>query len=429
MNNESHYRIAGKGFDLLPSQIRRKWKNGRYFILKTCMYPDTFADRSLSEEEKKKTDPDYDDAYLEPMPPKTSWYRELSRKIQETPSAWLSENIPEKRMYVHLYFLERTVESLKKDDKEKAARFAGVFSHFLGDTAQPIHIVNSRILDLLIKCPDEFLGFELHAGIEGITGKPIIKKYEPELLGTSVPGAAMGLYRKILLMAEECRYITPLMVRAVYSRRRKEAVRLAGKSVKLATLVFADFLRTCWTIAYDEDIAASPFSLADYPHITSTVDMLYRYRPMKNLSLIPYSGGRSYPLTLLDEKGKRIRVGGIGVIPYLGPMKSALGTVRERDARVEFLLCPGAYSVFRARVGLNPLFKESGGKVLFRVFSDGRLAGKSAVFFPGKPAEQLDIRFPRTTRFLTLSMLTVEEPPPSLAKTHPHGVWANPVLE
>lgn len=429
MNTTAHNFIAGKGFDLLPAGIRKEWKNGRRSVLKTCMYPDIFADRGMSEKEKKKIDPDFDNAYLEPMPPKTSWYRELSRKIQSIPSASFSEIVPEDRIYIYSYFLEKTVRCLKNRDKEKAARYAGVLSHTIGDTAQPIHLVNSRIIDLLIKCPDEFLGFELHAGIEGITGKPVIKKYEPQILGCSLPGALMGFYKKTLIMAEECRYTTPLMVEAIYSRRREEAVNLAGISVKYATLVFADFLRTCWALAYERDRAPVPFSLTDYPHIVSTVDMLYRYRPMKNLSLIPYSGGRSYPLTLLDGNGSHVRAKGIGVIPFLGPMKSALGTMKERDARVEYLLWPGAYSVFSAKVGLNPLFKESKGKVLFRVFADGRLIGKSNVFLPGKPAEELKVRLPRNARFLTLSMLTVEEPPPSLAKTHPHGVWADPVLE
>ncbi len=429
MNTISHKNIAARGFDLLPAGIKKEWKNGKQFVLKTCMYPDIFADRGLSEEEKERRDPDFDNAFLEPLPPKAAWYRELSRKVNGLPSASFSEIIPENRIYIYSYFMEKTVDSLKKGDREKAARFAGVLSHTIGDTAQPIHLVNSRTLDALIKCPDEFLGFELHAGIEGITGKPVIRNYEPELLGSTRSQALMGFYKKTLIMAEECRYTTPLMVRAVYSHNPEEAVRLAGISVKQATLVFADFLRTAWALANSEDIQARPFSLTEYPCISSTVDMLYRYRPMKNISLIPYSGGKSYPLTVLNKAGNKVTVTGLGVVPYLGPLKTSAGTVKERDARVEYLLCSGSYTSFRATVGLNPLFKESRGRVVFRVFADGRMIGKSGEFCPGKPAEELKAKIPCNAHFLTLSMLTVEEPPPSLAQTHPHGVWVNPILE
>ncbi|HOL23086.1 MAG TPA: NPCBM/NEW2 domain-containing protein, partial [bacterium] len=318
---------------------------------------------------------------------------------------------------------------LKKGDMERAGKFAGVFSHIIGDIAQPIHLVNSRVLDLLIKCPEEFLSFELHTGIEGFSGRPVIKNYSPEILGNSFPRAVMGLYKKILLMAEECRYTTPLMVKAIYSDRQEQAVKTAGISVKTATLVFADFLRTAWAIAHKEDIPLSSFSLIDYPYIWSNIDMLYRYKPMKNISLIPYSGGKSYPLAVLGPNGEKKRVKGLGVIPYMGPLKTSTGMVRERDARIEFLLWPKSYSIFKATVGLNPFFKKSKGKVVFQIFADDRMIGRSKKFSPGDTAEQITVKIPENTHFLTLSMLTIEEPPSPIAETHPHGVWANPELE
>ena len=429
MNTETHYYITRKGFDLLSEEVKKEWKSGKSIMLKSCMYPDIFADRGLTEAEKKKRDPDFKDSYLEPHNPKAMWYRELVKKVNNTPLALLSETVPELRIYVYEYYLNKTVEYLKKGDMDTSAIFAGVFSHYIGDTTQPIHLVNSRVIDLLVKCPVRFLGFELHAGIEGISGKPSINNYTPEILGNSLPKAVMGLYRKILLMAEECRYTTISMVKAIYSNKPMRAKKLAGISVKAATLVFADFLRTCWALAYGERISSSPLPLINYPFICSNIDMLYRYKPMKNISLIPYSGGRSYPLTTLDKNGKKKRVKGFGVIPYMGPLKTSTGTIKERDARIEFLLWPGGYHIFKAKVGLNPLFKKSKGKVVFRVFADNRIIARSKEFSYGETEEEVIAKIPENAHFLTLSMLTVKEPPSPIVETHPHGVWVEPLLE
>ena len=427
MNTKVHQYIAEKGFILLPIAIKKEWVNGKFFMVKTCMYPDIFADRDKSKKEKKKIDPEAD-LYIEPLPPKAKWYKELCKKILNNPTSFLSETVPEKLIYLIFHYLKNTIMYLKKRDMERAGKFAGVFSHIIGDIAQPIHLVNSRVLDLLIKCPDEFLSFELHAGIEGISGRPIIKGYEPEILGNSLPRAVMGLYKKILLMAEECRYTTPLMVKAIYSHHPEQAVKIAGISVKLATCVFSDFLRTVWAIAYKENIPFKPFGLTDYPYIHSTVDMLYRYKPMKNISLIPYSGGKSYPLTLLDKNRQQVQVSGLGVIPYLGPLKSNLGTVQERDAKIDFFIWPESYSWFKAKVGLNPLFKKSEGKVLFRIFADTKLIAKCGPISPYTPYRDFEVKLPENIHFLTLSMLTIEEPSKPLAETHPHGVWGEPKL-
>ena len=428
MNEYAHKFIAEKGFELLPYQIKKQWNNGKYFIIKTCMYPDIFADKGLSIKEKKKIDPDFDNIYLEPEPPKDAWYIKLLKKLDKTPKSVICGGIPEKWIYLFYYYLKKTIDCLKNQDKDKAAKFAGVFSHCIGDLLQPIHLISPEIIDLLIKCPEEFISFELHSGIESITGKPMVKKYSPEILGSNIQQAVMGIYRKISFSIEQSRFTLLPMVNAIYSYNQKKAEKIAEISVKLATYLFCDFLRTCWAIAY-EKIPSKPIFLTDYPYIYSTIDMLYRYKPMKNISLIPYSSGKFYPLTLLDKGQKHMKVKGFGVIPFLGPKKSVEKKIKQRDAKVEFLLWPGAYRKFTSIVGLNPLFKQSKGKVIFRVFVNQRILWKSKILTPQDSFIEVDINLPKSAHFLTLSMLTIEEPPIPVVNTHPHGVWAYPKLE
>ncbi|MCD6221403.1 NPCBM/NEW2 domain-containing protein, partial [bacterium] len=151
--------------------------------------------------------------------------------------------------------------------------------------------------------------------------------------------------------------------------------------------------------------------------------------PLKNISLIPYSGGKYYPLSLKEKDGKIVRVKGFGVIPYLGPKKTPVKEVKEREAKIEFFIWPGSYSYFKAKVGINPLFKESEGKVVFRIFADEKLIFKTSPISSENSSMEIKINLPEKIHFLTLSMLTVKEPSGPLSKTHPHGVWAYTILE
>jgi len=422
MNGEIHQYIVKKGFELLPEEIKKKWKNGEKYMLKTCMYPDMFADRSsIKNPEVIK--------YLEPFPPKTKWYKKLMKKMAGNPILCISDAVPEKLIHIFAHYLKKVSGALKKMNYEESAKLSGVFSHIIGDTAQPIHSLNPGVIDLILKVPEKFLSFELHSGIERISSFPKVKNYSPEILGFSIPQAIMGLYRKIKIMNEEARFTTLPIVQEVYSGNTKKAQKLAGVSVEFAIKVFADFLFTCWVLSHQNKFESSPLDLTEYPYINSQTDMLYRYKALKNISLIPYSGGKYHPLSLKEKDGKISKVKGLGVIPYLGPKKTIQKEIKEREAKVEFFLWPKSYSFFKAKVGINPLFKESKGKVIFRIFADDKLIFKTSPISPDTPAIDIKVNLPEKTHFLTLSMLTVKEPPAPLSKTHPHGVWAYPSLE
>jgi len=422
MNQEVHKYIVKKSFDLLPDEIKKKWKDGKIFMLETCMYPDIYADRSSLGNKKDIL------KYIEPHPPKTKWYKDLIKKIEKKPVVNISDVVAEKSIYIFSHYLKKTICALKKENYKEAGKFAGVFSHVIGDLAQPIHLLNPAIIDLIIKVPEKYISFELHSGIEGISGFPEIKNYSPEILGSSVAQAIMGLYKKIKIMSEEARYTTIPIVEAIYSGNRKRAKEITKMSVEYAIKVFADFLFTCWMLSKNEKINSLPLDLTEYPYISSEIDMLYRYKPLKNISLIPYSGGKYYPLSLREKNRKIVKVEGFGVIPYLGPKKTPMKEIKEREAKIEFFIWPGSYSFFKVKAGLNPLFKESKGKVIFRIFAEDELIFKTSPISPKNSCVEIKINLPEKIHFLTLSMLTVKEPPAPLSKTHPHGVWAYPTL-
>jgi len=196
---------------------------------------------------------------------------------------------------------------------------------------------------------------------------------------------------------------------------------------------FADFIFTVFSIANEDVEEKSPCcDLAEFPYINNTVDMLYRYQPIIDQSLIPYSGGKMVPLALRLTEDSIENVHGLGVIPSLGPPFS---DDHIRDVDIEYFIVPGSYKKFTAKVGLNPLFTESMPTAKFKVIGDGQVLAESEVLEPGTVARTITAEL-GNTRFLTLRMSYVDTPPAeqlNKAGTHvgwaSHGVWGEPMLQ
>lgn len=404
MNEKSHKLIAEYGYKIVKGPFLKEE------ILKTCMYPDIYADRKVKNELKE---------YLWPLQPKTRWYEKLLKKIEKNPVKILSYH-PVEYIYLIEYYFKKIVYFLKNNDFKKASEFSGIFSHFIGDFLQPIHTLNPSFIDFLIEVPEEYLSYELHYKIESITGKIKVNKYNPEILGENIKKATLKLYSKIYNYTEEIRKDVLKMAIYLYKNEYKKLEKYAGKAVIRSIYLFADFLYTSIYLSNKNNIKPTIFSLTDYPYINCNIDMLYRYRPMKDISLIPYSG-KSYPLRL-KINGKIKKVNGISVLPYVGPFLPH--EKRERDARIEYFILPGVFRKFRAIVGLNCSFKNSSGKVVFRILSNDKLIYQTKPIGIDDDAIFLEVNLPYDTRFLTLSMLTIEEPNQPIWINHPHGIWA-----
>ena len=119
------------------------------------------------------------------------------------------------------------------------------------------------------------------------------------------------------------------------------------------------------------------------------------------------------------------------MIPYLGPP-----WVKEhfREATIEYFLVPGAFRTFRARVGANPLFRESICRAVFRVLGDGKELFRSPALGLDDAPVPVEVALGRTT-WLTLAMhytKTSNATRKDFDRLHVryalHGVWAEPTL-
>lgn len=424
-----HDEIAMQALSVQHKEIKELFKPYIEEYKASSWYPDVFADTSMSQKKKDAIDSDAD-RFIYPEPPDNDLQRKLDAIAGRNHSYTLVS--PFSQIYLIRYYLRNAVESLKSGDVESAAKFCGVYSHVIADVCEPIHAIKPAIADVVVPPPKEFTGFELHAGVEGLKAPVKIRGYKPKMLGASIEQAELGACAGLI----EAHYFgagkaIPI-VQALYAKDTEKATELSGLAQSESARHFADFIFTVFSLAKG-CISSEAYTcdLRKIPYISNSVDMLYRYQPIKDASLVPYSGGKMKPLALRNKDGITA-VNGLGVVPLLAPPFN--NNEVSRIADIEYLVVPGAYRQFRAVVGLNPLFSESMPTAKFQVSGDGKVLAETGVVKPGDTCENLVAEL-GNTEILTLRMLYVDTPDferLNRVSGHlawvSHGVWGWPEL-
>jgi len=423
-----HREIAVAAFDVLEPSEQELFAPFIGELKASACYPDTFADKSMTSQQKAEIDPDAD-LVIYPDPPDADWYKKivaLTKRQEDYGTIALRE------IFLITHYLKRAVEEFKAGNTKLAVKLCGVYSHVIGDCVEPIHAINPEIVDMVLPTPTEHIGLELHANVEGLKAPVNIAAYKPGLLGKNMDQAVMNGYAGLDEAQRIGRAQTIPITQALYRGDRESAVELSARAQNESARKFADFLHTViWLSKNDEQAESFTLDLCEYPHVSCSVDMLYRYRPMVDVSLVPYSGGKLNPLAISTTDGKVEKVHGLGVVPFLGPPMSK---EHYRETTVDYFLVPNAFNTFRARVGVNPLFENSIGAAVFRVICDGKEVYRSDNIAPKSPAAEVEVDLGQT-RWLTLAMHYSVNPLRDALKIQPHlswalhGVWAEPKLE
>jgi len=335
---------------------------------------------------------------------------------------------PLREAYLIPYYLDNAVQSLKVGDLKSAIKFCGVYSHIIGDMAEPIHAVNTRIIDLVLPPPKEYIGLELHANIEGLKAPVDISGYEPVLLGRNLQQAEMGAFAALMKIQKMGAAHAVPITDLLYKGKKSEARQMTGRVQNQSSRCFADFLLTVCYLAEKSDSEAGCLDLRSYPWVAADTDMLYRFQPMIDISLIPYSGGSHHPLGLLGADGKITDYQGISMVAFLGPPFSP---ECKREAFVEYYLAPGAFKFFKARIGGNAHFKKTAVGAVFSVLGDEKELYRSEVI--RTEDQPIDIEVPiGSSRWLKL-LVNYSPNPTRKDQSNQcdwamHTVWADPCL-
>jgi len=333
MNGPEHHAIVRLALQCLPDWAAEVWRPLEPALDETCMLPDEVAIPLL------RGDGGPWRRHFPPRPPKFNFQQAGRRPRDFFPPVQ--------------FYLSRTVAALRRGDADKAARLAGVFSHYIGDFSQPAHHYELEI-GTLLPPPPTMRNPEYHRMIEDIPATLTAIRHRPRPLGTSVGECRFRIEGRLAELYERSVAAVIPMLRAIYRRRNDLASKVLDPVVGASAKLFADFC--CSAVA----VARGRFSAADLRRLAvcdlRRVDPLaydveynFGHRVLAD-AITAQQYGRAQPLRLVRRSGRREGsevVKGICTIPHALPMKGV-----EMGAWVEYGLPRGTFARFEAEAGL-----------------------------------------------------------------------------
>lgn len=379
MNRYGHRKIVNLAFECFPPWQENIWKTYKEYVVETCMFPDEYAVPAL----EGKTG---------------SWRKYFPRDrfthgFPQHPCSLmtlLEQSFPECLPPIRFY-VDRVITHIRQEKMAEAARFAGVFSHYLGDFSQPAHYYELDIPRLL-PLPKRMTNCNLHPIIESIPSSIEHISYKAKLLGASedefefyLAARLARLYKKVLAA------IIP-MVTFIYQRKNHQAQEVFDKLMNDAARIFADFCYTSYAIAQGhfcqgEISHLSKCDLREIEPHSYDVEYNYGHRPLIDVITTDlYNHARPFRL-LKREGGKNVTkiVQGICTIPHALPLP---GTTPS--AKLEYRLPKKTFSQFKATLGLYADVEKQA-KCYFEVIADGKSLYKSRMLTPKDTAQSISV--------------------------------------
>ncbi len=364
MNNPEHHAIVKLALAALPEWAAACWGPLEAEVVGTCMLPDQKAIALL----RGETGP------WRHYFPRRAW----KPHFDGAQADWRAF-VPDSRFY-----LSRTVSALRRGDLLEAARYAGVYSHWIADFAQPAHHYDLEIATLFPP-PPAMRNCEYHRMIEDIPSDVARLRHRPGVLGCSqaetlfrLSGRYQALFRRSVAA------LVP-MVQAIYRRRHAPATRLLNGLVADAAALFADFCCTAQALAEGRVPPADRRRLAvcdlrDLAPDRYDVEYNFGHRPLVDWITVE-SYGRAQPLALHRADGALEAVPGICTIPHALPLETV-----EPVAWLEYRLPGAVFARFTCEAGPLAGIARRQAAATFEVRLDGRCVCSSGLLAPGAPA-------------------------------------------
>ena len=413
MDSKAHKYIVRQAIEFLPEPEKEFWSRNLSLMEVSSTYLDVFAAPSFVSEEMAKSEPDW---------------RELVHQRIGGEEVLLHTAVANMRFHktgdaILKSYLRRIVDALFEDDLKMAAKLAGCFSHFIGDTGQPAHAVDDEQVVELFPYPSDSAYMMPHPAVESIIGVSM-RDYSPSILAANVDELSWICVERFSSLRRSVRSLVIPMLSAIYEGAPDKAQSGADLAVQLCVEFFCDLLYTLSSMNLNdsaiESLKAEPtLSISQLTPIDKFCDMMFGYAPMIDKHPdFSKKEGLAYPLVPFDL-GIGGLIEGIALFPDMAP-----GCLNVREAFVEYEIPPGMFKRFSAIVGLNHLCDNAAAAV-FEVALDGETVYTSPVLSDKTPGAVVDIRLKSASR-IRLSARDSRDAPCSTAFFYP--IWGNPTL-
>jgi len=270
------------------------------------------------------------------------------------------------------FFLRKVLACLRRGEAGEAGRFAGVFSHYLGDFAEPAHYYELDV-GRLMPPPPHMANCNFHMMIEGIESGVESLRHKPRLLGAKAPELLFLLEGRLAaLHATAVASVLP-MLRCIYRRRNADASKTFDRVMREAARVLADVCHTAHCVA-EKDFDARQLASLRVCDLRQAepwdfdVEFNFGQKPLID-AITVQTYGRAEPFRLRVKQGRRTvtqTIGGICAIPHALPLR---GTAMR--SMLHYRLPRDTYARFEATVGLLA-GRRPQARCVFEVRADGR---------------------------------------------------------
>ena len=370
MNSIDHPLLIGLALNTLSGEKRKIWKPLIPGVRGTCMFPDQHAAALYA-----GNDGEWRKYFI---PGK---HRPVSKSAQQP----LNKYLPPFSFYI-----KKMITLIRAGNFEEAAAYLGVFSHLLGDFAQPAHWYESEIFALLPP-PPELANCNLHSKIEAVSSSLKKISHSPELLASSgkeLEFKLKGRFAQLRMISVAA--IVP-MVENIYAGKIEKTRECYNSIMEEAARILADFIYSVHCIAAKEFPGhelenCRTCSLLEVAPDSYAVEGLYGMKPFSGC-FTPSTEVRPLALLIKDKSGicKIRKVDGICAVPYALPDAD-----RPFWSWMEFRLPRNIYRRFQVSIGLCSEI-EPQAKCHFEVSGDGRNIYSSKVMTPSSEALHLDL--------------------------------------
>lgn len=413
MDAKVHKYIVARAIEWLPEEAKDFWSADLELMELSATYLDVFAAPDFVTPEKAAIEPD--------------WHELVHINVDGDEYLLHSALDPSRIRATFPKFikpyLQRIITALNQSDFQKATKLAGCFSHFIGDTGQPAHVVSDReIAELFPYQKERYMIY--HPAVESIFGIAEFD-YIPRILGTTFSEINWRIIEKFEQLKRTSRAQEIPILIAIYQDDLQDAQEPANKAVQACVEFFSDFLYTlyCYTVEtfHESDFEQlSQLNLSTLVPVDTFCDMMYGFSPLIDRHPdFSQKDGFTYPLIPFDL-GTGEEVTGIALFSNMAP-----GFRETREAFVEYSIPVKVYKNFAAIIGLNHLC-ANGTEGVFEVWLDDTLVYCSEALSDKMPGEEIKIPLNDSSKIRLLAR-DARDAPCSTEFFYP--IWGNAMLQ
>lgn len=399
MNTTDHHLLVKLAFDSFPEKLKKDWNEFLSEAQSVCMYPDTYAVQLQTGE--------------------TGKWREYFCSGKKNGPGKQKQAFIEKFIPPIEFYTKNCIDNIREGDMREAARFIGVFSHLLGDFAQPAHWYESEIFELMPP-PPHLNNCNIHSLIEGTCSSLRKIEYSPRVIATSQKELVFLIKSSFAKLRRKTVSVIVPMLRNLYSGKVDKARECYNPVMAEATALLADFCVTTHTLALKkinkQDMRKS--AVCDLLEIIPSaydVEKVYGARPITD-SFVPSSGVVRLVKLNLNCKESIREIKCICPVPYAMPSDK-----RPFWSWMEYHIPKGVYSIFESSIGLCAGVKPQA-ECIFEVHCDGKNVFRSGVFNAGDPAENIHVDIGKCSKVKLI--VYTDGSTDKLA----YPIWGNPVF-